>query len=279
MAAVVLHLSSLEAITHSLRHKYIVVHSDNTPSVAWVTKMATKTANSDAAHRLIRGLAIRHRMLESAPVSIAHVAGVDNALADIASRPITQLDDDAAFLTHFDSAFPLQNRFWQRARPPPEQLSNVISTLRGQRLTLQRWMVQSVPPTGDGGASTAPSVELIHGSGTPTRPPGANYCWALPPGLVLDTLGKVGKLAPRPSKKPCVTWHKPSCWRDTPTHDAPLDPEAPTWLYPLPTSLSPIKTATQYLVPKWLCPSTPSKWHPPLVWMPPLPPETGPPRI
>jgi hypothetical protein len=269
MAAVVLHLSTLESVAPTLRHKHISVHSDNTPSVAWVTKMATKTANSDAAHRLIRGLAIRQRMLESAPVSISHVAGVDNALADIASRPITQLDDDTAFLTHFDSAFPLQNRFWQRASPIPEQLSNVILTLRGQRLTLQRWMVQSEPPTGDGGASTAPSVELIHGSGTSVRLPGANYCWALPPGLVLDTLGKAGKLAPKPSKKPCVMWHKPSCWQDTPTPDAPLDPAAPTWLYPLPTSLSPTRTETPFLVPKWHCPSTPSRWHPPLAWTPP----------
>ena len=154
-----------------------VCHNPHTPSVAWVTKMATKTATLHAVHRLIRGLALHQRMLETAPVSITHIIGTDNALADIASQPITHLDDDAAFLTHFDSVFPLQDRFWPRASPPPVQLSNVISTLRGQRLTLQWWMVQSVPPTaGAGGASTVPSAELIHGSGTPHRRPRANYC-------------------------------------------------------------------------------------------------------
>lgn len=276
MAAVLLHLSTLESITSTLRHKHIFVHSDNTPSVAWVTKMATKTATSDAAHRLIRGLAIRQRMLESAPVSISHVAGKDNALADIASRPISQLDVDDAFLTYFDSAFPLQNRFWQRASPSPAQLSNVILTLRGQRLTLQRWMVQSVPPTGDGGVSTAPNVELIHGSGTSMRPPGANYCWALPPGLALDTSGKVGKLEPKPSKRHCVTWHKPSCWQDTLTPDGPREREAPTWLCPLPIYLNPTRTEIPFLVPKWRYLLTPSSWHPPLVWMPQHQPATGP---
>ena len=272
MAAVVLHLSTLELIAPTLRHKHIFVHSDNTPSVAWVTKMATKTAKSDAAHRLIRGLALRQRMLESAPVSISHVAGTDNALADIASRPIPQLDDDAAFLTHFDSVFPLQNRYWQRASPLPAQLSNVILTLRGQRLTLQRWMARSEPQVGDGGASTVPRVELIHGSGTLPRQPGANYCWALPPALELATSGRVGRLAPRQSKKPSVTWHKPSCWRDTPTPGVPLDPMAPTWLYPLPTFLNPSKLATPSPNPRLLCPSTSLSWHPPLVWtpMPPL---------
>jgi hypothetical protein len=75
MAAVVLHLSTLESVVPSLRHKHIFVHSDNTQSVAWVTKIVTKTAKSDAAHRLVRGLALRQRTLESAPVSIlSHVA-------------------------------------------------------------------------------------------------------------------------------------------------------------------------------------------------------------
>ena len=81
--------------------------------------MATKTATSDAAHCLVRGLALRQRMLHSDPVSITHVAGSDNNLADFASRAITQLDDNYAFLTHFDDLFPSQERFWQRAIPPP----------------------------------------------------------------------------------------------------------------------------------------------------------------
>ena len=106
MAAVVLHLSVLENVVPSLRHLHIFVHSDNTPIVAWVTKMATKTVQSDAAHQLVRGLALRQRMLESAPVSISHVAGTDNVLADIASRPIPTIDDDSAFLTHLILPFP-----------------------------------------------------------------------------------------------------------------------------------------------------------------------------
>ena len=245
-----MHLGDLEVVAPTLRHKHIFVHSDNTPSVAWVTKMTTKTATLHAAHRLIHGLTLRQRMLETAPVSIPHIKGTDNTMADIALRPITHLDDNSAFLTHFDSVFPLQDRFWQRASPPPVQLSNVISTLRGRRLTLQRWMVQSVPPIGAGGASTAPSVELIHGSGTSHLRPRANYSWALPSELELDTLGKVGKLAPKPSKKPCVTWHKPSCWKDTLTPDASQDTAAPTWLCPLPTCLSRTKTKTLSPVPK-----------------------------
>jgi hypothetical protein len=111
MVAVVLQFNVLEALVPSMHHKLIQIHSNNTPSVAWLTKMATKTANSDASHRLVRGLALRQRMLHSAPVSITHVAGLDNNLADIASRAITQLDDNHAFLPHFDNLLPSQERF------------------------------------------------------------------------------------------------------------------------------------------------------------------------
>jgi hypothetical protein len=229
MAAVVLHLIVLEPLVPSVHHKLMQIHRDNTLSVAWLTKMATKTVNSDAAHRLVRGL--------------AHVAGADNNLADIASRAITRLDDNHVFLTHFDNLFPLQERFWRHASPPPAQLSNVISTLRRQRLTMQRWTVPLEPPAGAGGNNTVQIVEQIRGCAT--RPPRstASYSWDLLSGLVLEYLGKVGKLEPRLLKKPCVIWHKPSCWTDTPTPDDPAP--APTWLCPLPTSLCPSGCATR----------------------------------
>ena len=275
MAAVVLQLNVLEPLVATMRHKSVHIHSDNTPSVAWWAKMATKTAKSDAAHRLVRGLAIRQRMLESSPVNITHVAGKENTLADIASRAITQIDDDFAFLTHFDTLFPLQGRYWQRASPPPELLSNVILTLRGQRLTLQRWMGQSGPPIGAGGPSTAPNVELIHGCATLALRPAASYCWALPPGLELDSLGKAGRLVPNPSKKLCVTWHKPSCWRDTPT---PAEQQqATTWLCPLPTSLSPTAIETPHHDLRSPCPSMQLTWPPPPETTWPPPPASAPP--
>jgi hypothetical protein len=179
------------------------IHCDNTPSVAWLTKMATKTANSDAAHHLIRGLALRQRMLHPAPVNITHVAGSDSNLADIASRAITQLDDNHAFLTHFNrNLFPLQERFWQRASPPPAQLSNVISTLRGQRLTMQRWAVPLEPPAGAGGNNTPPIVEQIRGCATQLPRSAASYSWALPPGLVLDSLERLTIWSPDRGKSP-----------------------------------------------------------------------------
>ena len=105
-----------------MHHKLMHTHGNNTPSIAWLTKMATKTADSDAAHRLVRELALYQQIMHSAPVSITHAADSDNNLADIALLAITQLDDNHAFFTHFDNLLPLLERFWQQAIPPPTQL-------------------------------------------------------------------------------------------------------------------------------------------------------------
>ena len=104
----VFQLNVLEPLLPSMQHKLTHIHSNNTPSVAWLTRMATKTSNLDSAHRLVRGLAFRQQMLHSAPVSITHVAESDDNLVDIALHAITHLDDDHAFLMHFDTLLPLQ---------------------------------------------------------------------------------------------------------------------------------------------------------------------------
>ena len=163
----VLQLNVLEMLVPSMQqHKSTHFHSNNTPSVARLTKMATRTANLDATHRLVGELAPLQQMSHSAPVNITHVAGLDYNLADIASQAITNLDDDHAFLTHFNIVFPLQERSWQRAIPKPAQLCNVILILRGQRLTEQRWTLQLGPPVGAGGSNTAPIMEQIDGCAT-----------------------------------------------------------------------------------------------------------------
>ncbi|KAI2500877.1 hypothetical protein MHU86_13597 [Fragilaria crotonensis] len=130
MAAIVLHFNILETIVPSLRHQTVVLHSDNSPSVAWATTMATKSAKSEAAHRLLRGLAMRQRALEAGPLHVLHIAGKTNVLADIASphilaacfpdaRPTVQRDFDLAgaalaTATVDDAARAASWRWWAR---------------------------------------------------------------------------------------------------------------------------------------------------------------------
>ena len=146
MAGVVLHEAVLE--THlgaAMRAAHLVIGCDNSPAVSWTTRMATRSA-SPIAYRLLRGLAMRQRVTRSAPPTVYHVAGINNILADVASRPINSVASHfhlmetmphtmcpETFLTVFNSAYPLpQKQPWRSVQPNSGLWSNVIATLRGQ---------------------------------------------------------------------------------------------------------------------------------------------------
>ena len=236
MAGVLLHHLVLETIIRT-KHCHSATLCDNTPSVAWVTRMAAKSS-SPVAHRLLRGLALRQRLNKTALPMIDFIAGLDNIWADEASRiaariklrpgsnlpsvsrvaPIT----DPEFLTHFNSKFPLpQNLSWRLAHPTPAMLSNVISTLRGQRLPMQQWMTKPESTVGTPGCNTWPSGDKHRTCPTCPNTTSRKSSWPSAPGFALDSSGKSGKLEPNLSRKPCVTWHRPLYWLDLPTPDAP----------------------------------------------------------
>jgi hypothetical protein len=81
------------------------------------------------------------RTTQSAPPETFHTEGEKNILADVASRAIRELEhlpvvsNLIAFLAYFNSRFPLpQSPSWTLATPDSILSSNVISTLRGQRV-------------------------------------------------------------------------------------------------------------------------------------------------
>ncbi len=95
---------------------------------------------------------------------MVHVPGVDNFMADVASRPAkaqkmfqaaTPLSD-TEFCSSFDIAFPLpNNQAWTLAKVPPWLKLCVFETLRGKQLALQQWTGLSATITGEHGRHTA----------------------------------------------------------------------------------------------------------------------------
>jgi hypothetical protein len=240
MAGVLIHQMVLEQLV-DMRHKRSVIHCDNSPSVSWATRMSARGKSPTIAHRLLRGLAMRQRTTHSACPVVIHIPGVENTLADVASRRINEIDSlspilgpfnpnllpNVTFLTYFAARFPLpQPSCWQIAIPNPELLSNVISTLRGQRLQMQRWTLLPGLLAGNNGCHMSECASSIRSSEMSPSQSSSNRSWPLPPGFALDHLGKVGKLDSRASKKPCVTWHKPKFWQDSPTPGADMEPKS-----------------------------------------------------
>ena len=242
MAGVLLHQLVLAHLV-PLHHVRSIIHCDNSPSVSWVTNMSLRSASSNSAHRLLRGLAMLQRHTHSSPPCLVSIAGVDNILADVASRQIS-LPSDSQFLTYFSARFPFVHAAWQQAYPLPTPLSNVISTLRGKRLDLPQWTQSLGLPAGAPGSNTPPPSTLTHGSPIAPESSSNSSFWALPPGLALDALAQNGKLDTKPSKKPSVMWHKPSFWLDAPTPAGPCT-VAPTWTCPSPASSNTIATTTR----------------------------------
>ena len=142
MAAHLLHYMVLEYVA-PLRHRSVGIFSDNTPTVAWATKLC---AASPLAGALLRALALRHHVTKSSPVATAHIAGDSNAMTDFASRAFpSKLNSSHPHLTtnnflyHFVTRFPSQTNAWHESQPSTSLTTKVISVLRGKPSTLASW--------------------------------------------------------------------------------------------------------------------------------------------
>jgi len=150
MAGLLLLWLCLEGVAPDLAHKHIALFSDNSPTVSWVTKMASK--KSRIAAQLVRALALRLNVNQSCPLTPVHIPGVENALTDIPSRsfgsvPEWNCNTDSDLLTLFNSKFPLPHQAsWTVFRLDTRVTTRVISALRMKGITLDEW--RRLPPTG-----------------------------------------------------------------------------------------------------------------------------------
>jgi hypothetical protein len=239
MAGVLLHQTVLEVrLGADIAGTQSAIGSDNSPAVSWTTRMASRSA-SPIAFRLLKGFAMRQRTTRAAPTAVFHVGGVQNVLADVASRPVPGvaahfhlLENSPgdmcpeAFLTLFNSSYALpQMRRWHNVQPPSGLWSNVIATLRGQRLPLQRWTKPIERKPSGTGLPMPGRATSTPGSATTAKPASKSTSFPSPPGFELASSGVRSKLDTNLWKRPCVTWHKPSSWLDSKTLGKPPDPK------------------------------------------------------
>jgi hypothetical protein len=111
---------------------------------------------------------MRQRITQAAPPVVFHVAGLQNTLADVASRPAKGVASHFhllettpcamcpnSFLSLFDSSYPLPQKLrWTNVQPPFDLWSSVILKLRGQQLPLRQWTTRLDQRPGKTGATT-----------------------------------------------------------------------------------------------------------------------------
>jgi hypothetical protein len=159
MAGVLLQWLVLEQIApEPLAHKHIGIFSDNTPTVAWATKL-TSSKSIIAAH-LVRALAIRQHVNRASPLTTLSIAGEENDMADIASRSFRRqpfLSSHMSFAKTFTSLFPLpQQACWTECRLAEKLRWRVISCLRGKPLTMASWL--KIPKNGKNIGTTGNNI-------------------------------------------------------------------------------------------------------------------------
>lgn len=190
-AGVLLQQMALEFVVQDLRHKKAIAFCDNTPAVSWVTRMASK--RSRVGGRIAKGIAVRARNRHMCLPEALSVPGDANKMADVGSRSFSAesgfLFSNAELLSYFSTHFSLpQNRSWRVVTLPPADISKVVSTLRGQRLTMAQWTSRDDRNIGTSGLNSQPpaggppptlttalksvkppsSAPLLSGSGTET---------------------------------------------------------------------------------------------------------------
>ena len=133
----------LEGVCPSLREKRVTLFSDNSPTVSWVTRLASK--KSLVAEHMVQALALRLKTMHACPLTPLHIEGKRNAIADVPSRsfgsnPAWACASDTDLLNLFNSRFPLpQQNSWTVYHLNCEVVMRVISALRMKPFALDDW--------------------------------------------------------------------------------------------------------------------------------------------
>ena len=152
----------------SLEHAHIGIFCDNTPTVAWATRL--HSSKSVIAGHLLRALALRQHINRTSPLITISIAGILNLMADIASRSFRDsrfINSSAPFADIFTSLFPLpQKNSWTECHLPAKLCLHVISCLRGEPLTMASWtkITKKGKSTGHTGNNTAKPGTSTHTS-------------------------------------------------------------------------------------------------------------------
>ncbi len=183
MAGLLLLWLAMEEVYRPLREKRITLFNDNSPSIGWVTRLASK--RSLVAKHLVQALALQLKIQCVCPLTPIHIEGKCNAISDVPSQsfgsnPAWKCDMDADLLTLFNPMFPLPHQYlWTVFHLNCEVVMHVTSALQTMHFTLDDWrrLPRSGRHVGKIGAHTS---NLWGGIRTLTTHPSTPKCAASP---------------------------------------------------------------------------------------------------
>jgi hypothetical protein len=143
MAGLLLLWLAVEEVCGPLGGKRIMLFKDNSPTIGWVTRLASK--QSLVAKHLIQALALQLKIQRACMLTPIHIEGKRNAISDVPSRsfrsnPAWHCKTDAALLTLFNPMFPLPNQnSWTVFQLNCKVVIRVTSALRMTHFAVDDW--------------------------------------------------------------------------------------------------------------------------------------------
>jgi len=86
MAGLLLLWLVMESVCGTLREKRVALFRDNSPTVGWVRRLATRGSMVSAHLIKALALALRLKLNGTRPITPLHIAGEENSMTDIPSR-------------------------------------------------------------------------------------------------------------------------------------------------------------------------------------------------
>jgi len=148
----------------------IAAGCDNSPTVAWASRLLSSWAK--VAVHLLHILALRMLTWQASPMTVYHLPGAINTMADLASHSFTAHPTNAAFLTHFTSLFPLpQGNSWLLCHLPSSLSGKIYSALQTTTSPLAWWL------------QTTNNATVIGATGAPLSHPILTHTYKMQPAM------------------------------------------------------------------------------------------------
>jgi len=133
----------VEGVGGDLTEKTVALFGDNTPSISWISKLASK--QSKVGEQLVQAMALRLKAKKACPVITSHIEGKKNEIADVPSRSFGsnkewQCETHSQLLSLFNSFFPLPNQTsWTVFQMNHDVVMRITSILQMTHFELEEW--------------------------------------------------------------------------------------------------------------------------------------------
>jgi hypothetical protein len=145
MAGIVMAWLVVEGVGGDLTEKTVALFGDNTPSISWISKLASK--RSKVGEQLVQAMALRLKAKKACPVITSHIEGKKNEIADVPSRSFgsnkewhCETNSQLLSLSLFNSFFPLPNQTsWTVFQMNHDVVTRITSILQMTHFELEEW--------------------------------------------------------------------------------------------------------------------------------------------